>query len=170
VGIQLTIAYLIATQMTAISGRMRRWKLGNLIFASLIVAGVLSSTLISQSRAWEQTARASAINLEIAQIINKASQPLVISDVSQTLILPLTYLLNSQVEMQLFEGPSLEQLNQKLKLSDYPNREVFLYLPSPEMVDRISGQNVKLQMILGKFKDYGLNDRTRLYKVIRNNN
>ncbi len=170
VGIQLSIAYLIGTQMTAISGKIRRWKLWNLIFASLVVAGVLSSTLIAQFRAWEQTARASAINLEIAPIINKASQPLVISDVSQTLILPLTYLLNSQVQMQLFEGPVLQQFNQKFKLSDYPNREVFLYLPSPEMVNTISRQNVNLQMILGSFKGYGLKDRTRLYQVTNNNN
>jgi uncharacterized membrane protein len=163
VGIQLTIAYLIATQMTAISGRMRRWKLGNLIFASLIVAGVLSSTLISESKSWEQTA--SSINLEIAPIINKSSHPLVISDASHTFIIPLTYLLNSQVKMQLFEESALQQSEVRLNLpDDSKEEEVFLYFPSPKMLDTIQNQNVNLEVMTGAFLKYG-RDKNWLYKL-----
>lgn len=161
-GIQLTVAYLVATQMAAISGKMRRGKLSNLIFASLVVAGVLSSNLISQSRAWDQTA--SAINLEIAPIINKANQPLVISDTTHTFIIPLTYLLDPQVQMQLFKDFEVQQPESKLNSENYKNKEVFLYRPSPEMLRFMEAEKVNLKVMVGAVKRYGKNQNW-LYRI-----
>ncbi len=160
-GIQLTIAYLIATQMTT-SNRIQRGKFWNLIFACLVVGGVLSSTLISQSRAWEYTA--SAINLEIAPIINQANQPLVMSDSTHTFIIPLTYLLDSQVQIQLFKKTQLQQAEGKLNLENYRDKDVFLYRPSPEMLGFMERQKLNLQVIVGTFEGYG-NRQNWLYKV-----
>ncbi len=165
-GIQLSIAYLIASQMTAISGIIRRWKVGNLIFASLVIAGVLSCTLISQSKAWELTG--SAINLEVAPIINQASEPLVLSDANHTFIIPLTYLLNSQVKMQLFGKSLNQQVNPKLNSPSSNNQEIFLYFPSQEMLNEIKKQNLQIEVLVGAFEAYGKN-KNWLYKVVTPN-
>jgi uncharacterized membrane protein len=117
--IQLAVAYLIAI---CINGSIRVWqqRFWKLIFSGLLIVGIISGALISQSRDWDylyQKGTASSINIRVSTFINEAERPLVISEATHSFILALSYLTDANVKFQLFNPNDETQWEQKLNLS-----------------------------------------------------
>lgn len=95
-GIQLAIAYLFANKIVAINHKAEQQKLWRVIMAITISIGVSSCVKSSQSETWwHQT-----LNRDtpaVAEIINKAERPLLISNNNPANILSLSYRLDPKV-------------------------------------------------------------------------
>lgn len=94
-GIQLAIAYLLANKIIAVNhtGQQKLWQI---IMAIIVSVGVLSCAMTSQAETWwHQT-----LNRDtpaVAEIINNAKRPLLISNNNPANILSLSYLLDPKV-------------------------------------------------------------------------
>lgn len=103
-GIQLSIAYLLATQIAVASFSKRIvWRV---VMAIVISAGVVSCAISSQSEtAWNKVV--SYNNPEIARIVNQSNTPLLISSsfgINFGNSLALSYLLDPKVRLQIVTG------------------------------------------------------------------
>ncbi len=122
VGIQLAVAYLLATQI--ISSKLIARKFWQLVMVVVISAGVVSCTVSSQAETWWN--KSSHANPQIARIINKANDPLLISSNYSLNIgdlMSLIHLLDHKVQMQLVTEPSIPNIPDGFS-------ELFLYNPS----------------------------------------
>jgi uncharacterized membrane protein len=100
-GIQLTVAYLLATKLnTSIFSNTWRQKLWQIVMVVLISCGVLSCAMSSQAEVWYNK-EYNGTNPEVARLINQAPRPLLISDAQMADILSLSYLLNPKVQLLL---------------------------------------------------------------------
>lgn len=105
IGIELAVAYLIATKLK--SRRLSQRQIGQFLLGLIIASGVVSCTLSSQAFVWWNK-EDGYTNLQVAQILNQAEKPLLISNDWVSNIFALSYLLNSQVNLLLFD--ELEEL------------------------------------------------------------
>ena len=96
-GIQISIAYLLANKITSVSPQQ---KFGKIIMCFLFSGSIFSGVLISQSHHW-WTKSHSDLNFQDAQLINQVERPLLISDGSMGRILALSHLLKPEVQLQL---------------------------------------------------------------------
>ncbi|WP_016951206.1 glycosyltransferase family 39 protein [Anabaena sp. PCC 7108] len=125
-GIQLPVAYLLATQIISSKQIVRKfWKS---VLAGLISIGILSCAVSSQADGWWLKGRNT--HSQIARIINQSPKPLLISSTYSLNIgnlMSLSHLLNEKVQIQLV-------LNSNSALPDIPDgfSDLFLYSPSPE--------------------------------------
>ena len=137
---QLTVAYLLANQLSKTYDRPlkhQKWKIAAIALLSL---GVLSCITMSQSPAW-WTKADNNNNLTVAQIINKANNPLIISDVFFVKIFPLSHVLDEKVKVQLVTSPEMAKIPQGF-------RDVFLYQPSQKLIDQFKQkQQLKLEPV-----------------------
>lgn len=150
-GIELAVAYLLATQITtSLKWRQKFWQIVMLL---LISGGVISSVISSQAEtSWNKNRSITKYYPEMAQIINQAESPLVVSDGSATSILSLSYLLNPTVELKLVLQPTIPYIPK-----NFP--EVFLFDTSDPMLQRLQQEtNSKIELVAGK-KD------TKLWKL-----
>jgi uncharacterized membrane protein len=96
-GIQLAVAYLLATFINA---KIKRQKLWQLMTSGVILAGVFSCAIASQAPTWWNKAPGDDRYVpQVAQIVNQATNPLLVSDDFIQRIIPLTYRLNPQVKL-----------------------------------------------------------------------
>ncbi|MBD2212114.1 glycosyltransferase family 39 protein [Nostoc linckia FACHB-104] len=120
--IQLAVAYLFTTQIFTISLLKRKfWQVTMLI---LLFLGIVSCNMIATAETW-WTKKPSHYHPQIAQIINKANKPLLISDNSTFNIgnlISLTYLLEPKVKLQLLTKQNIPTISD--------NSEVFLLNPA----------------------------------------
>lgn len=79
-GIQLAVAYLLSSKISLLSVNIRR-KLWQLTLISITLSGILSCAISSQAEIWWNK-RTNSYNREFAQIINQASRPLLINEIS----------------------------------------------------------------------------------------
>lgn len=110
-------------------------KLGKFVLFMLILSSIISCTLISQQEcSWSR--EFSCDNIEISRIINKYSEPLILSDIisdgnNRGQLFSLSYKLHPQVRIQLVNSPN------KLKIAPgYP--DIFLYNISPILREEIT--------------------------------
>ncbi|MBD2386817.1 glycosyltransferase family 39 protein [Cylindrospermum sp. FACHB-282] len=96
-GIQISIAYLLATGITTISRQQKLWQI---ILCLLFSGAVYSGVISSQANYW-WTKSHSDVNFYAAEFINRANRPLLISDGSMGMILGLSHQINSHVQLQL---------------------------------------------------------------------
>ncbi len=124
-GIQLAVSYLLATQIFSTSITIGRQKLWQVIMVTLISAGVLSCTSISQAETWWYK----DLNLytpQVVRIINQTPQPLVITSCQSTWPLgdemALSHRLDPKVRLLLVKESNVPQI---------PNTfsDVFIYNP-----------------------------------------
>jgi uncharacterized membrane protein len=124
VGIQLAVPYLLASQI--ITSKLITRKFWQVVMVVVISSGVLSCAVSSQAETWWN--KSSHANPQIARIINKANNPLLISSNYSLNIgdlMSLVHLLDQKVQMQLVIEPSLPNIPNSFS-------EVFLYNPSKE--------------------------------------
>lgn len=122
-GIQLAVAHLIAGQIFGTISRTR--KIGKAITILLMVGGIVSCAVSSQANSWN-VKKNHHDAAQIAQIINKAQHPLLISsnnEINKGEILSISYLLNSNTQLQLVIEPNIPKITNGFS-------DVFLFNPS----------------------------------------
>ncbi|MEC4894088.1 MAG: glycosyltransferase family 39 protein [Oscillatoria sp. PMC 1051.18] len=98
-GIHLAVVYFLASKMS--SQKVNEQKFGRGVFLALISLGIFSCIISSQAEVWWSKGEASEL-VQVAPIINQATNSLVVSDADLARILSLSNLLNDQVHLQLF--------------------------------------------------------------------
>ncbi|NET62638.1 MAG: hypothetical protein F6K47_43075, partial [Symploca sp. SIO2E6] len=119
-GIQLAVAYLLASQLRG-TQQKRIW---HGITALVLTSGVVSCAISAQAQVWWNKA-VGADNPQIAQIINQTSEPLIITNLDSTNpanIIALSYLLDPQTKFQLVIDPNMPQIPAKFS-------NIFLFNP-----------------------------------------
>jgi len=96
-GIQIAIAYLLATKITLMPVKLWRQKLWQLVTVALISSGVVSCAVISQTETWWYKYR-EIYDPVVAKIINQSAHPLVISPWFN--LITLNHVLAPQVRIQ----------------------------------------------------------------------
>ncbi|MBD6618869.1 hypothetical protein FNW02_24345 [Komarekiella sp. 'clone 1'] len=158
-GIQLAVSYLLTTQITSTFVKWHQ-KLWQLIKVTLISAGILSCVISSQADTWWNK----SLNIytpQVVQIINKSTNPLLISSCQLNGIgdeLSLSHLLAPKVRLQLVNELNVPQISNSFS-------DVFLYLPnhnlSVELIRKKleKGQKYKLEDIYPK--------KLQLWKLVK---
>ncbi len=142
-GIQLAVAYLLATQITtSLKWRQKFWQIVMLL---LISVGIVSGAISSQAQAsWNKNMSITKHYPKMAQIINQAEEPLVVSDGSATSILSLSYLLNPNVKLKLVLQSNIPDISKEFT-------EVFLFDASDSLFHRLQQEtNSQIELVAGK--------------------
>ncbi len=156
-GIQVAVAYLLATQLY--NGSVARRSIWHIIMALVIICGLISYKASSQAETWWNK-RMNYGNTQVAQIINQSNRPLLISDAlgnNYGNVFSLSYLLEPKVRFLLVN-------NQKaLKIPD-GYTDVFLFNPSENWRETIEKKyKLKTDIIYGD-KYYAV------WKLVKNRN
>ncbi|MEH2457150.1 glycosyltransferase family 39 protein [Nostoc sp.] len=129
-GIQVTVAYLLATQLY--NGSVSRRSIWQIIMALVIICGLISSKVSSQAETWWNKGMSYG-NPQVAQIINQTTRPLLISDALGNNfgnVFSLSYLLEPKVRFILVN-------NQKVPNIPDGFADVFLLNPSDSWREKI---------------------------------
>lgn len=143
IGIQLSIAYFLASQIIVIPASKIWWhRFWQFIFAILITLGILSGIFISKSPTAaidDQKGTASGKNVEIANTLNKSANPLVITETNHSFLLALLYRINDNVNFQLLKRDDIQNWENNLNLEkDYSQfSDVYLLYPNGQLLDLI---------------------------------
>ncbi|MEH1967452.1 glycosyltransferase family 39 protein [Nostoc sp.] len=129
-GIQVTVAYLLATQLY--NGSVSRRSIWHIIMALVIICGLISSKVSSQAETWWNKGMNYG-NPPVAQIINQTNRPLLISDAlgnNYGNVFSLSYLLEPKVRFLLAN-------NQRIPKIPDGFTDVFLLNPSDNWREKI---------------------------------
>lgn len=133
-GIEIAVAYLLTTQLTRLKQGSPGWKRWKWTAIALVFVGLVSCIVSAQFPVWWNKSHAKSFhNPAVAQLINQADRPLVVSDSPNHHILPLLHLLRPDVQMQLVVGPNVPQILPE-------SSEVFLYRPSDPLRQSLEQQ------------------------------
>lgn len=168
-GIQLAVAYLISHNLSLISSNVWQKRFWQFIFIGLLSVGVISGIFITQVKDWgldDQKGTASSVNLQLAPVINKAKQPLVMSETTHSFVLALSYIVEPKVRFQLGKPNDIEEWQKKINLSENMANfsDVFLYLPDEEFLTFINQDPNFESKVVVSSKD-GKNKW--LYKIVK---
>jgi uncharacterized membrane protein len=147
-GIQLAVAYLLATQINSVSNIWQQ-KLWQIVMSTLITGGVLSCAISSQAEGWSNKL-VSGIDLPpVIHIINQAKSPIVIlPDGALGHVLAMSHKLKPTVRLQVGWKPDILKIT-----NDFS--EVFLYNPSRALKERIKKeQNSKIEPVYEGRRDW----------------
>jgi uncharacterized membrane protein len=125
VGIMLSVAYLVSTQIALTFNNKWQRKFWSSILATLLAMGILSCAVSAQSTTWWTRSPDSRECYPIeAQLVNQAYRPLIISDdrISIHLIV-FGYLLDPKVRFRWSSQPEISGISKGFS-------DVFLFLPS----------------------------------------
>ncbi|MCC5627336.1 glycosyltransferase family 39 protein [Nostoc sphaeroides CHAB 2801] len=140
-GIQITVAYLLATQVYNGSGSRR--SIWQIIIVLVIICGLISCKVSSQAETWWNKGMSYG-NPQVAQIINQTSSPLLVSDALGNNfgnVLSLSYLLEPKVRFLLVN-------NQKTPNIPDGFADVFLLNPSDTWRETIEKKyNLKTDIV-----------------------
>lgn len=144
-GVQLAVAYLLATKITAMPFKSWHQKLWQFVLITLISGGIVSCVLISQAETW-WIKYSDYYHPQVARIINQASRPLVISDSSQSRVMSLSYLLNPKVQFLLNpQNLTPEMLNPFSDVFVFQVKSAPLFTALPDEVFQV--KNYKTELI-----------------------
>ncbi|MBE9006389.1 glycosyltransferase family 39 protein [Fortiea sp. LEGE XX443] len=110
-GIQIAVAYLLATQIY--SGRLPRRRIWQTIMVLLIIGGLISSRVYYQAETWWNKG-VSYHNHQVAQIINRSARPLLISDaegINYGNVFSLSYLVEPRVQFKLLKNQNTSNIS-----------------------------------------------------------
>ncbi|MDF0554979.1 glycosyltransferase family 39 protein [Kamptonema sp. UHCC 0994] len=134
---QLAVAYLFANKLSN-SVKPQLQKMWQVALIMLISIGIFSCAVFSESEIWWSKAEGN-VNYHLAQVINKANQPLVISDAYFVKTLAFSHYLEPKVRFQLVVEPKIPQI------ADGFN-DVFIYDSSQTLRDELD-KKYKLQLV-----------------------
>lgn len=146
-GIQIAVAYVLSKKI--VSQQIWQKRLWSSVMVMLISSGIISCILSSQSEGWWNKIQSYSIR-PVARTINAVARPLVISDTSVGNILPLTWILDSDVKLKLLVKPKVPVVPENFN-------DIFLYKASGSMQEQLKS-NYRIE----KVKD--LNNLKRLVK------
>jgi uncharacterized membrane protein len=143
-GIQLSVAYLLATQTTSLSTDLRRQKVWQFVTVMLLSIGVISCAISSQAEIWwNKGPDKNKYNPQMAYIVNTAPQPLLISDTDLNPVQVFGYLLEPKVRLLLVNKSDIPEIPDGFS-------DVFLFQPSELLRSGLEREyNSKLKMIYG---------------------
>jgi uncharacterized membrane protein len=143
-GIELAVAYLFATKTIPISITAKFQNLWRVIIVLLITLGVLSSTVSARAQMWWNKSRNEDAP-SVAEYVNRARTPIIISDGEVGDLLSLSYLLEPRVSLKVqsicYTSCSKDSpQTATTKLTNIPNgfTDVFLYKPSEFLRSKLS--------------------------------
>ncbi|MEG4998640.1 glycosyltransferase family 39 protein [Microcoleus sp. B4-D4] len=153
VGIQLAVAYLLSTKISHKFDNLKQQRLWKIVIVSLFCAGIISGGVSSGADSWWNKGSGwLRAELEVAAIVNSASNPLIISDANIAYMMALSYRLQPQVKL-LIEPRCYTSCykNQELarKKPEPPTipggfSDLFLYRPSSNLRSAIDQQNYQI--------------------------
>jgi uncharacterized membrane protein len=124
-GIQISLAYLFATQLSELSMKLWQKKFWQFTTVLLISSGILSCNLSSQAETWSN--KYNYNYYPISRIVNQSDRPLLISEDRNLIqILCLSHLLAPKVQLQLIKTPKVTQINENFS-------DLFLFQPSERL-------------------------------------
>lgn len=127
-GIQLAVAYILATGISSSSFSKR--KIWQAIATAIIAIGIVSCVVSSQADIWWNKFFSQSLP-KMARILNQTKSPLLISGVppyeNVGHLLSLSYLVNNTVQFQVISQPNL------LKMPTEEASDVFLFNPSESL-------------------------------------
>jgi uncharacterized membrane protein len=154
-GVQIAVSYLLATRL--VTRRIIQQRVWSFITVLLISGGVMSCILISQADAW-WTKGSSHFNPAIAEIINRSSNPLLVSntyELNPGQLLSLSHLLQDKVRVLLTKDSEISQM----AVIPSDGVDVFVFNPSR-----------RLRLALEKTYIFTeTHDRVSLWKLEANN-
>ncbi|MBE9198460.1 MULTISPECIES: glycosyltransferase family 39 protein [unclassified Nodularia (in: cyanobacteria)] len=109
-GVQIAVAYLLATQIY--NGIVLRRRIWQMILVLIVVCGLVSSRVSYEAETWWNKG-ISYGNPQIANIINQAESPLVISDsqgINYGNVFSLSYIVQPKVRFQLVQGQDIPDI------------------------------------------------------------
>lgn len=135
-GILLAVVYLLASQLGWINwSKKSQSQLGRMILSFLLSLSIVSCTLNLEKSPQYQKSR-NLHNLPIAEIINQAQSPILISEAIQTMdVISLSYNLQNQVKIKLIDSS-----DDLLKVLTYTN-PIFLFNPSTNLKQEIQNNS-----------------------------
>ncbi len=155
-GMQIAVAYLLATKITALgvpSWKRQMWKVLTVV---LLTGGLVSNAVSSQAETW-WTKEWGRENPEIARRIDRAPKPLLVSDISEVSlgnILSMSHLLEPKVRLQLVlldpEARRRAQLFDRPTIPKIPSgfSDVFVYGRSQKFSAKLAKmQNLKIELL-----------------------
>ncbi|MEI1374084.1 glycosyltransferase family 39 protein [Nostoc sp. UHCC 0926] len=161
-GIQVAVAYLLATQLY--NGNVSRRSIWHIIMALVIICGLISYKVSSQAETWWNKGMSYG-NPQVAQIINQTTRPLLISDAlgdNYGNVFSLSYLLEPKVRFLLVN-------NQKIPKIPDGFADVFLFNPSDTWRETIEKKyKVKTDVVYSD-NYYSVWKLTKFYKLRRRN-
>ncbi|MBF2019166.1 MAG: hypothetical protein IGR93_03355 [Hydrococcus sp. C42_A2020_068] len=164
-GIQLSLAYLFATQISQISIRAWPKKFWQLATVLLISGGILSCAISSQALTWSN--KYNSNQYQAARVINQCDRPLLISDVKFTKVLSLSHLLKPKAQFQLIKNSNLFKFP-----SDFSNfSDTFLFKPSKLLKETIDKKTAREQFTVKKAAglwQVKIGNKESLTKIIQN--
>lgn len=139
VGIQVTVAYLLATKISSNLSGTWRIKIWSIVTLVLISAGVLSCTISSQTDTWDGR---EDFTIQASRIINQTPQPLVISDGDIVYgLMPLNYRLAPHVRLLLVSQSTVSAIPDGFS-------DVFLFSASQELHTELEEkQKIKIKPV-----------------------
>ncbi|MBD2564576.1 MULTISPECIES: glycosyltransferase family 39 protein [Nostoc] len=161
-GIQVTVAYLLATQLY--NGSLSRRSIWHIIMALVIICGLISSKVSSQAETWWNKGMSYG-NPQVAQIINQTTRPLLISDAlgnNYGNVFSLSYLLEPKVRFLLVN-------NQKIPKIPDGFADVFLLNPSDTWHEKIEKKYKLKTDIVYSDKYYSVWKLAKFTKLRRRN-
>jgi uncharacterized membrane protein len=127
-GLEIALAYLLSTAIdTTIKAKQKFWQAILLIF---LLMGIFSCALSVPAKSWWNKS-SGHYNPPIAEIINKTSNPLVVSDNSPGRILSLSHLLVPHVKLLLLSQVELDKIPKNVK-------NIFVFQPSTKAIQKLS--------------------------------
>ncbi|AFZ26258.1 putative membrane protein [Cylindrospermum stagnale PCC 7417] len=154
-GMQLAVAYLLATQLY--NGSSSRRIIWQMILALIIICGLVSYRVSCQADTWWNKA-ISYNHPQVAKIVNRAARPIVVSNAFGTNygnIFSLSYLVEPNVRFQLMKGQNIP------KIPDFFTTDVFLFNPANAWRNQIKAKYRSKSHII-----YG-NDHYLVWKLIK---
>jgi uncharacterized membrane protein len=134
-GIEIAVAYFLSSQITNL--KLRQQQLGNIIVVFLLSIGIVSGMFISGAYTWWNK-YSGYHNYQIAQIVNRANNPLVISDNMPGRVLSISHLLDNQTKLLLLTRSQPVEIPETFQ-------NIFVYQPSSNLRDRLNQEkNYKL--------------------------
>lgn len=144
IGILLSVSYLLASKTQVNSVLAKQQNCWTIITLTLISVGVISGVLNVNTSPIYQKSR-NFHNTAIANILNQASQPILLVDSKQTMdILSLSNNLDSKVKIQILS--SSEKLS--LAIPNCKDTETFIFNPSMALRNQLANQKqIQLEQI-----------------------
>ncbi|MEG3894729.1 MULTISPECIES: hypothetical protein [unclassified Microcoleus] len=153
VGIQLAVAYLLSAKISNYFDNFKQQKLWKIVIVTLFSVGIISAGISSGADSWWNKGSGwLRAELEVAETVNQARNPLIISDANIAYIMPLSYHLEPKVKL-LIEPRCYTSCykNRELVLKKPPAPkipgdlgELFLYRPSSALRSAIQQQNYQI--------------------------
>ncbi len=132
-GIQIAVAYLLTF-------KLQKYHLWKIITLSILSLGILSCAVRSHYPVWWNKSYAKSRYLpQVAEVINQAENPVVISDEEPGRILSLCHRLHSTVSLQLVPPDFIPDFSQ------YQTNHIFLFRPSQTLQNAFKN-NSSLQL------------------------